>query len=51
MSKKKLNVPNVLRILAWLMFTFYLTFNGVHINIAGLKLYVNGVKDYYNSGK
>lgn len=48
---KKLNINNLLRILTFIMFTFYVTFNGVHIKIGGLKIWINGLIDVYKSSK
>jgi hypothetical protein len=46
---KKINLGNLLRILSFLMLTFYLTFNGIHIKIGGLKIWIDGLFDVYKS--
>jgi hypothetical protein len=48
---KKINKLNLIRIISFLLFTFYLTFNGVDIKIGNFRLYVKGLIEYYKSSK
>jgi hypothetical protein len=48
---KKINKLNVIRIISFVLFTFYLTFNGVDIKIGSLKIYAKGLIERYKSGK
>lgn len=49
--KRKINALNLIRIVSFLLFTFYLTFNGVDIKMGSLKLYIRGLKDHIQSEK
>jgi hypothetical protein len=46
---KKINMGNLLRILSFLMLTFYLVFNGIHIQIGSFRLWIDGIIDAYKS--
>lgn len=48
---KKINRLNVIRIVSFLLFTFYLTFNGVDIKVAGLRIYSKGLIERFKSGR
>jgi hypothetical protein len=48
---KKINKTNLIRILSFIMFTAYLTFNGVDIKIGDFRFYVNGLIKHYNEEK
>jgi hypothetical protein len=48
---KKINKLNTIRIISFLLFTFYLTFNGVDIKLGSLKIYTKGLIERYRSDK
>jgi hypothetical protein len=48
---KKINKLNVIRIISFILFTFYLTFNGIDLKIGNLKIYTKGLIEYYKSSK
>jgi hypothetical protein len=48
---KKINKLNLIRIISFILFTLYLTFNGVDMKIGGFRLYVNGLIKHYQSQK
>jgi hypothetical protein len=48
---KEINKLNLIRILSFILFTLYLTFNGVDIKIGNFRFYINGLIKYYNDQK
>ena len=48
---KQINKLNIIRIISFVLFTFYLTFNGVDIKIGKLKIYARGLIARYKSDK
>ena len=40
---KKIDKGNLLRLLAYILFSLYITFNGIKIDIGNFKFYVNGL--------
>ncbi len=48
---KKINRLNLIRIVSFILFTLYLTFNGMDMKIGGFRLYVNGLIKHYNEQK
>jgi hypothetical protein len=49
--KPKINTLNVIRIVSFLLFAFYLTLNGVDMKMGSLRLYIKGLKDHIQSEK
>ena len=48
---KKINKLNIIRIVSFILFTIYLTFNGVDIKVGNFKIYAKGLIERYKSDK
>lgn len=48
---KKINKLNLIRITSFILFTMYLTFNGINMKIGDFRFYVNGLIKHYDLQK